>query len=263
MESLYNQSLISESEYRNAKFALNQAQLRSDNARRELEYTEVRAPIGGTVTLRTVKVGDSVNTGTPIFEIIDLDSTVAIIYVPEQFIPNLKPSMEARMISSTLGDEVFEGYVKRIAPVVDAKFGAIKVVIGVKNLGALRPGMWVDVELVLETKEDALLIPKQSIVYDNDQTFAFKMHTDTNGVKRAVRQLVVPENADKDHIEPIDGFAVGDKIVVAGQSGLKDDSPIRELGDLEATNAPPAASVVQTNTNSLPAAKKTAAQKGS
>lgn len=263
-ESLFNQSLISELEYRNKKFAYSQAQLRSENARRELEYTEVRAPIKGTITSRTVKVGDSVGTGTPIFEIIDLDSTVAIIHVPEQYIPKLKPDMEARMVSSTLGEEIFEGYVKRISPIVDAQAGTIKVVVGVKKLGALRPGMWVDVELVLDSKDDAMLIEKRSIVYDNDQTFAFKMYTDTNGVKRARRELVVPLNADKVHIEPASGFDVGDMIVVAGQSGLKDDSPIRELGDPEEglTNAP-AASVVQTNTNSAPAVKKTTTQKGS
>ena len=228
-KALYDQNLISESDYRNAKFAYDQALLRSKNAERELDYTEVRAPIKGTITSRTVKVGDSVGTGTPIFEIIDLESTVAVIHVPEQYIPKLKTDMQARMISGTLGEQVFEGYVKRISPIVEAQAGTIKVVVGVKDLGALRPGMWVDVELVLDSKDDALLIPKRSIVYDNDQTFAYKVYTDTNGVRRAKRHLVEPVNADKVHIEPTEGFDVGDEIVVAGQTGLKDDSPVREL----------------------------------
>jgi membrane fusion protein (multidrug efflux system) len=266
VESLYNQSLISEQEYRNAKFAYNQAELRADNARRELEYTEVRAPIKGTITSRTVKVGDSVNTGTPIFEIIDLESTVAVIHVPEQYIPKLKPDMEARLISSTLGDQAFDGYVKRVAPVVDAQAGTIKVVVAPTKLGALRPGMWVDVELVLDSKDDAILIEKRSIVYNNDQTFAYKAYIDTNGVKRARRELVVPLNADKVHIEPASGFKVGDLIVVAGQSGLKDDSPVRELTDPEdgavATNDTPA-SVVQAQTNTVSSSKSTTAKKGS
>jgi hypothetical protein len=61
------------------------------------------------------------------------------------------------------------------------------------------------------------------------------------------RQLVLPQNADKVHIEPIEGFAVGDKVVIAGQSGLKEDSKIREVGDPDPdakksadTNAPDA-----------------------
>ena len=228
-ESLYKQQLISESEYRNANFTFNRAKLAADTARRQLEYTEVRAPIGGTISSRMVKVGDQVTTGTPIFEIIDLDSTVAIIHVPEQYLPKLKRGMDARLISNTYEGQDFEGYVKRISPVVEARAGTIKVVVGLRDLGPLRPGMWVDVELVLDSKEDALLIPKRAIVYDNDQTFAYKAFSDTNGVMRASRHLVVPENADKFNVEPVEGFSAGDQIILAGQSGLKENSPIRQL----------------------------------
>ena len=241
-QKLYDQELISDSAFRAVKFTYEQARLQSETARRELKYTEVRAPIKGTITSRTVKVGDQVVTGNPIFEIIDLESTVAIIHVPEQYLLKLKPNMEARMISGTLNNASFSGYVKRISPIVEAQSGTIKVVVGVKELGALRPGMWVDVNLVLETKDNAILIPKRAIVYDNDQTFAFKTYTDTNGIVRAKRQLVVPVNTDKEHIEPTSGFNVGDQIIVAGQGGLKDEAPIRELEPsltVPESNAPP------------------------
>ena len=129
---------------------------------------------------------------------------------------------------------------------MEARAGTVKVVVGVKELGALRPGMWVDVELVLEAKEDAVLIPKGSVVYENDQTFAFKVYADTNGVTRARRQLVVPANTDKAHIEPANGFEIGERIVVAGQSGLKDDSAIHELDEPGAGTAPPVNPLAQT-----------------
>ena len=246
-ESLYGDNLISEQEYRNAKFSLTQRRLAFEEAKRQFEYTEVRAPIKGTITLRDVQVGDQVGSGRKIFEIIDFDSTVAIIHVPEQYLPKLRPAMEARLISNTLGDTVFAGYVKRISPIVEARAGTIKVTVGVQELGALRPGMWVDVELVLETKQDALLISKKSIVYDNDQTFAYKLHTGTNGVKRVKRHLVLPVNADKVHIEPTEGFEVGEKVVVAGQSGLKENSRIRELGDPDPDAEKPADTTASTN----------------
>lgn len=246
-ESLYKDNLISEQEYRNAKFSLTQRRLAFEEARRQFEYTEVRAPIKGTITLRDVKVGDQVGSGRKIFEIIDFDSTVAIIHVPEQYLPKLRPDMEARLISNTLGDTVFGGYVKRISPIVEARAGTIKVTVGLKELDALRPGMWVDVELVLETKQDALLIPKKSIVYDNDQTFAYKLHTGTNGVKRVKRRLVLPLNTDKVNIEPSEGFEPGEKVVIAGQSGLKENSRVRELGDPDPDAEQPADTTASTN----------------
>ena len=246
-ESLYGDNLISEQEYRNAKFSLTQRRLAFEEARRQFEYAKVRAPIKGTITLRDVKVGDQVGSGRKIFEIIDFDSTVAIIHVPEQYLPKLRPDMEARLISNTLGDTVFGGYVKRISPIVEARAGTIKVTVGLKELGALRPGMWVDVELVLETKQDALLIPKKSIVYDNDQTFAYKLHTGTNGVKRVKRRLVLPLNTDKVNIEPSEGFEPGEKVVIAGQSGLKENSRVRELGDPDPDAEQPADTTASTN----------------
>ena len=251
-ESLYKQQLISESEYRNANFTFNRAKLAAEAAKRELEYTEVRAPIKGTIASRTVKVGDQVTTGAPIFQIVDLDSTVAIIHVPEQYLPKLKPNMEARLISSTYEGQVYEGYVKRISPVVEARAGTVKVVVGLKDLGPLRPGMWVDVELVLDSKDDALLIPKRAISYDNDQTFVYKAYADTNGVMRASRHLVVPQNADKLNVEPTEGFVEGDRIIVAGQSGLKEDSPIRELASKQTEEGLKPTSVSMTNTVSNP-----------
>ena len=227
---LFDQDLISESAMQDARFAVDQSELRAKNAQRDLDYTEVRAPISGTITSRNVKVGDSVNQGNPIFEIINLESSVAIIHVPEQYLPMLRADMPARLISPTYDNQVFNGHVKRISPVVEARAGTVEVVVGIRELGALRPGMWVNVELVLETKDEALLIPKRAIVYDNDQIFAFKQYQDTNGVRRAKRFLVEPVNMDKDHIEPKENFAEGDRIVVAGQIGLKDDQPIREMG---------------------------------
>ena len=230
-EKLHEQLLISEADFQATQLAYEQSKLQLENATRELEYTQVIAPVDGTITQRMVKVGDQVNTGTPIFEIIDLKSTVAVIHVPEQYLPKLQPNMAARISSGTFGEKVFDGYIKRISPIVEAQAGTVKVVVGVKELGPLRPGVWVDVELVLDSKDDAILIPKRSIVYDNDQTYAFKVYQDENGIRRARQSLVVPQNADKDHIEPTSGFEVGDQVIVAGQAGLKEDSPIRELGD--------------------------------
>ena len=112
---------------------------------------------------------------------------------------------------------------KRISPIVEARAGTVKVTVAVEELGALQPGMRVDVELVLNTKQDAILIPEKSIVYDNDQTYALKMHLDSTQ-QREKREAPpsVAAGADKVHIEPTDGFDVGDMIVVAGQSGLKE-----------------------------------------
>jgi len=232
-KKLFDQDLASDLDYRTARYDFEQAELQVEDTRRALEFTEVRAPIKGTISQRMVRKGDQVTTESILFEIVDLESTVAVINVPEQYLRKLKPKMEARLSSGTLGERTFLGSVKRLAPVVDARAGTIKVVVELKEIGPLRPGMWVDVELVLSARPDALLIPKRAIVYDNDRTFAYKAITDDKGVLRAQRVPIALLNTDKEHVEPVDGFEVGERIVVAGHSGLKDNALIRELTSSE------------------------------
>jgi len=226
-ESLFKKDLISDQDFSEIKYALLQKELALEDAKRELEYTKVRAPIAGTITARYIKVGDQVNINQHLFDLIEFDSIVALTYLPETQLSFLELGQKARIQTAALGNRVYDGQVKRIAPIVDRKTGTVKVTIGVGNQPGLKPGMYVDVELILRTNPTALLIPKRALTYDADQMFVFKLNED----RTVTRCLVVPKLSDKYFIEPMDGFVAGDIIVVAGQSGLKDGSLVRLPGD--------------------------------
>ena len=228
-EALHKQNLISDQVFTDAKHELRQLQLTVDDAQRQLDYTEVRAPIQGTVTLRLVNLGDYVTQNQHLFDIIDFDSIVARVHLPEKYLSTLKPDQEARITTTALREKTFEGYVKRISPIVDPRSGTIKVTLGVRNLDLLRPGMYVDVELVLATETNALLISKRSLVYDADQLYVYRLLPD----RKVERLLVEPRLMDRDNLEPMGGFKEGDQIVIAGQTGLKDGAKVRLPGDPE------------------------------
>lgn len=226
-QALYEDNLISEKVYTDFQYELKQLELALEDAQRELEYTEVKAPIAGTITSRLVNLGDLVNRNQHLFDLVDFDSIVARVYLPEKELPSLEVGQTARVTSTAVPDEEFIGYVKRIAPVVEARTGTVKVTIGFKEPGRLRPGMYVEVAIVTATKEDALLISKRSLIYDADQIFAYRL-----GTNRTVERILVkPALSDRDNIEPVSGFAEGDLLVVAGQTGLKDGATVRLPGD--------------------------------
>lgn len=246
-EKMFTGGLVPQKDYDDGKYNLEQLQLALNEAQRQLDFTEIKAPIAGTITAREVNLGDQVNPNQHLFDIIDFDSIVALVYVPEKNLPDLDIGKPARITAQSLGDEVLEGFIKRISPVVDSKSGTIKVTLGVKGGGKLRPGMFVDAEIIVSTHPDALLIPKRSIVYDSDQMFVYRLG-ESNRVARA---LVEPVLADKDNIEPAAGFEAGDQIVIAGQTGLKDGALVELPGDpgpeeetaaetIESTNSPSA-----------------------
>jgi membrane fusion protein (multidrug efflux system) len=222
-KALFEQKLISEQVFNNAKFELRQLELALEDAQRGLEYTEVRAPIAGTISQRVVKYGDLVSLNQHLFDIVDFNSMVARIYLPEKSLPELRLDQPARVTATPFGAQEFKGYVKRIAPVVESKTGTVKVTIGFKDIGLLRPGMYVDVELVTAKRADAILITKRALLYDGELTYVFRLLPE----RKVERVMIEPKIADKLNVEPVSGFKEGDQIVIAGQTGLKDGAKVR------------------------------------
>lgn len=243
-QRLFDQELVSEQALNDATYELERLELELGSARLALEHTEVRAPITGTVTRRNVGVGDYVTVNQHLFDLVDMGSIVARVFVPEKELPRISPGQPVRISPPALAEESYLGRVDRIAPVVDPASGTVKVTVALPRRNALRPGMYVDVELVTETEEQALLIPKRALVYDDDQAFVYRVEPDGEGfVARRVR--IEPRLEDKHHVAPAGGLEAGDRLVMAGQAGLKDGAKVRILDtsvqDVAAASSPAAA----------------------
>ena len=222
-QALYDQQLISHQAFLDIQYQLRQHQLALADARRELDYTQVRAPIAGTVTRRLVKQGDLVNLNQHLFDLVDFGSIVARVHVPERELPRLAVGQPARVTATSLRGDKRLGRIQRIAPIVETRTGTVTVTIAFTNVAPLLPGMYVNVEIVTARREDALLLSRRWLVYDGDLMFAYRLQTN-----RTVERLVVqPGILDRDHVEPVTGFAEGDLMVVAGQTGLRDGAKVR------------------------------------
>jgi membrane fusion protein (multidrug efflux system) len=226
-QNLFEQELISQQMFTNAKFDYEQLQIAVADAERELGYTEVRAPIAGTVTQRLVKVGDQVQIGQHLFDVVDFDSIVARVFVPEKHLAQLHPGLQARVSTAAMGNRRYVGEVDRVAPVVDPRSGTVKVTIAIGAQTGLRPGLYVDVDLVVATHDEAILVPKRAVVYDADQMFVYRLGDE----RRVERVFIEPLLSDKNNIEPSEGLEVGDQVVIAGQAGLKDEALVSLPGD--------------------------------
>ncbi|MEE8524396.1 MAG: efflux RND transporter periplasmic adaptor subunit [Thermoanaerobaculia bacterium] len=244
-QSLYRQSLISEQAMNDATYEVEQLELAVDDARRALSYTEVRAPISGIVTGRHVNLGDHITVNRHLFDIVDFDTIVARVYVPENELTQLGVGQEARLYSNSLGVEADAqtadtrtaariGKVARIAPIVDPRSGTVKVTVAIPRNQGLLPGMYVEVELVTEVHDDALLVPKRAVIYDNNQAFLYRLAEDLRAEKLRIDILL----EDRANVEPAGSeLELGDEIVVAGQAGLKSGVKVRRAGERKAPDA--------------------------
>lgn len=256
-ENLWAEKLIPEQAFNDATYELEQLELALEEAERQLSYTVVRAPIAGTVTRRLVNLGDQVTVNQHLFELVDFDTLVARVYVPEKELSKLEAGLPARVVAPALGGAEYAGEVIRLAPVVDPRSGTVKVTVGIPDWQGLRPGLYVDVSLVTDVHAEAVLVPKRALVYDQDRVYAYRLleaaaedgagsaeDGEAEGPEGPTveRVLVQPLLEDKEHVEPAgEGLAAGDRVVIAGQAGLKDGTVVRVLdleGDRSAAVAP-------------------------
>ncbi len=222
-KKLHAENLISDQEFNNGSYEIERLGIVLADAKLALAYTEIRAPITGTVTARMVDRGQLVNPSQHLVDIVDFDSLVARIYVPERELARVREGQDALLQSQALGGVTFDARVLRVAPTVDPKSGTVKVTVAVGAQPGLRPGLFVDVQLITATQDEALLLPKRALVYDADRTFVYRVGDDLV----ARRVLVEPALVDRDHVVPADGLARGERVVIAGQAGLKDGALVK------------------------------------
>lgn len=229
---LFEQDLISEQAYNQARYDTEQLELALEDAERELSYATVTAPISGVITERVVNIGDHVKTHAKLFQIVDFDSIVARVFVPERQLPGLFVGQPARVLAQSL-DGSRQAAIERISPVVDPQSGTVKVTLAIPGNQGLLPGMYVEVDLVAAVDEDALLAPKRALVYDQEQVFVFRVTDGAEG-PRAERLLVSILIESEDVVQLAGDLAEGQRLIVAGQAGLKDGARVRLLDPAEA-----------------------------
>lgn len=223
-QSLFERNLINQQEFEAAKFQLEQMRLRHERAKIRLDHATVRAPFDGVVSEREVQVGARVGNNTKLFSLVSLQDMVARVFVPGRYLPDLAAGQLAVITSEFLPDQEFEAWVKRISPVIDPQSGTFKVTVGVRNPdNNIVPGLFVRASIITEERAAALLLPKRAIVYDGGGQFVFTV--DEEGQAKRLSLDAGFETADT--IEIRSGLEEGDPVIVLGQSGLKDEAPVK------------------------------------
>jgi membrane fusion protein (multidrug efflux system) len=229
VEALFRQGIASQSELDQARTRVDTASLDKRDRRRDLSNTVIVAPFTGVLTRRFVDEGAFVANGAQVFEITDFSTLVARVYVPERELDRIAVGQPAEIVGKAAKNRQGTGSVRRIAPVVDATTGTVKITIALPNelaggSNGFLPGMYAEVTLTTERHENVPLVPKPALIHEDEQTFVFIADGD-----RARRVLIQTGLADDDFVEVIGGLDVGARIIVAGQTGLKDGGLLLEV----------------------------------
>lgn len=224
---LVAKELISREEYDKLEIEYQIAQQELAEAEWALSKTSIRAPFSGQLTQRMTQVGQHVQIGDELFQVTDFDTLITRIYLPERDVLGLTEGREVRIRLNAAQDVAFSGQIRQISPIVDTATGTIKITVEANQPPAgVRPGSFVTVDIVRETRSDALLVPREAVLRELQKAHVF-VASDNVAEKRAVT-LGLEEG---EFIEALTGVEAGESVIVAGQGGLKDGSPVKVLDD--------------------------------
>ena len=144
-KSLHDEKLLSDSEYDAKRLSFEHAAAEVDLAKVNYEKSIIRAPFGGVVGERYVKVGQRVveDENVALFRITAMEPLLARIFIPEEKLGIFATGAKSEFIPSTHPDQRFAARVKWISPTIDPASGTAPALVELnpgERRGVIRPG---------------------------------------------------------------------------------------------------------------------------
>src|SRR5688572_12616834 len=148
-----------------ARAQFEQAKARLDELRITLSNTRIASPVDGFVGKRYVDTGAFVGPNSPVASVVDIRTVRMVANLVERDVKRVPVGTRAAVEVDAFPGETFSGRVSRVAPVFDPATRTAEMEIEVPNAGfRLKPGMYARVQLTVDTKADALTIPRAALV---------------------------------------------------------------------------------------------------
>jgi membrane fusion protein, multidrug efflux system len=231
---LLSERTISQSQFDNADAQFKQAVAQSDNIRATIAKKTIRASFAGRLGIRLVNVGQMLNPGDAIVSLQSLDPIFVDFLLPQQQLAQVQTGLPVRVVTDALLGEVVDGKITAINPQVDSATRNIRIQATIPNAEErLRPGMFVNVAVVLPAKTKVLCIPATAVLYApySDSVFVVEEKTDEKSGKtgRAVRQQFAQLGEKRgDFVAIVSGLKEGDTVVSTGVFKLRNGQSVIE-----------------------------------
>jgi membrane fusion protein (multidrug efflux system) len=222
-QKVYEEKGISELQFKNLGYARDAAKANAELMKARWEHTQLRSPIDGVVDNTIPNVGDFAPPGIPIARIVNTSVVKIQAEVPEVYSGSIPVGIPAIITFDALPGDTLHGKVTFVGSTVSAANRTLAVELIIPNrFSKLKPEMIAKIELLRETKENALLVSENVIqLVDRDRTIVYV----ENGGKAQERRLKIGGRQGI-MVEVLDGLKSGDRLIVSGQQKVVDGSPV-------------------------------------
>jgi membrane fusion protein, multidrug efflux system len=232
LSKLLGEKTISQSQFDNSEAAYKQAVAQADTMRAAIAKKTIRAPFSGRLGIRQINLGQVIKEGQSIVSLQALDPIFVDFSLPQQNLPQLKPGLAVRVTTDALPGEVVQGRITAINPQVEAATRTISVQATVANPDErLRPGMYVNVAVVMPSARQVLAIPAPAVLYApySDSVFVVEERPDPAGGPSALtvrQQFAKLGERQGDFVAVLSGLKAGDTVVSTGVFKLRNGQAV-------------------------------------
>ena len=214
-----------------AESTLSQAQAGAELARAKLRYTQVLAPVDGTLIARNVERGDTVQPGKVLMVLSPDGETQLVVQIDEKHLNLLKIGQTAWVSTDAYPDQRFTAELMYINPGVDAQRGSVEVKLRVPEPPAyLRQDMTVSVDIEVAKRHQAVLVPTEAVhSLDSNEPWVMKI---VSG--KTARTPIRLGLRSQGMCEVLDGLRVGDEVLANANLAVNDKARVRPISNLVA-----------------------------
>jgi RND family efflux transporter MFP subunit len=222
-----------------AKAQFEQSKARLDELKITLSNTQIVAPVDGFIGKRYLDPGAFASTNAPVASVVDIRTVRMVANLVERDMRRVPAGTSANVEVDAYPGEIFKGRVSRVAPVFDPSTRTAEIEIEVPNVGyRLKPGMYSRVQLTVNTKADAIAVPRNALVDLNGKSGVFVAESAEKpegtrgggqGGQNAMTAKFVPVEVgirEGEAIEISKGLDNGVRVITTGASALKDGDRI-------------------------------------
>ena len=224
LKGLYKEGGVSQSDFEAAELGYKVRRTNLENVR---ENTILRSPITGFVSARNFDAGDLYGMSAPLFTVQQVTPVKLLVGISESEYSLVKKGDKVTLTVDALPGKTFNGKIERLYPTIDAATHTFKAEVTVPNTDrVLRPGMYARVKVNFGTRH-SVVVPDQCLVKQEGTgtRFIYVLNAD-NTV--SYLPVTIGRHRGREY-EILEGLEDGQKVVVKGQSLLKDGIKVNVL----------------------------------
>jgi len=258
-KSLYDRQLLPQQTYDDTEARFQAAAAQSDLAQAQFEQAKARleelkitlsntiitSPSDGFVSKRFSDAGAFVGPNSPVVSVVDIRTVRMVANLVEKDMKRVPVGTSAAVEVDAFPGEQFSGRVSRVAPVFDPATRTAEIEIEIPNGNyRLKPGMYSRVQLTVESRPNALTIPRNALVELDGKSGVFIPNTGGGAARGQAQGAAAPATPPQpaamtakflpvqigirsgEHIEITAGLQDGARVITTGAGALKDGDRI-------------------------------------